>query len=163
RQVWRMSVGEPGMSTKNSILVVEGSRTQAERLRLVLQADDYTVTVVTDGGEALAVARKHRPALIIRGVALSGMDGYDMWAALKQESELQHIPVALLTALTDVDDLMRGLKAQVDYYIAKPYQEEELLSRVSAIVAGQVRRTEQAGQEQLEVWVRGERRTVSPD
>lgn len=158
-----MSVGEIGMSTKNSILVVEGSRTQAERLRLVLQAYDYTVTVVTDGGEALEVARMQRPALIISGVALSGMDGYDMCAALKQESELRHIPVALLTALTDVDDLMRGLKAKVDYYIAKPYQEEELLSRISAIVAGQVRQTGQPGQEQLEVWVRGERKAVAPD
>lgn len=151
------------MSAKNSILIVEGSRTQAELLKLVLQAHDYPVTVVTDGGEALEVARAQRPALIVSGVALSSMDGYDMCAALKQDSELQQIPVALLTALTDIDDLMRGLKAHVDYYIAKPYQEEDLLARVSAIIAGQVQRTEQAGQEQLEVWVRGERKTIIPD
>lgn len=158
-----MSMGEIGMSAKNSILIVEGSRTQAERLKLVLQASDYPVTVLTDGSEALAVARTQRPALIISGVALSGMDGYDMCAALKQERELQHIPVVLLTALADVDDLMRGLKAKVDYYIAKPYQEEDLLARVSAILTGQVRRIEHSGQEQLEVWVRGERKIIVSD
>jgi CheY-like chemotaxis protein len=158
-----MNMGEISMSVKNSILIVEGSRTQAERLRLVLQASDYPVTVLTDGSEALAAARTQRPALIISGVALAGMDGYDMCAALKQEHALQHIPVALLTALADVDDLMRGLKAKVDYYIAKPYQEEDLLARVSAIITGQVQRIEHAGQEQLEVWVRGERKTIVSD
>lgn len=158
-----MSVDEIGMRAKNSILIVEGSRTQAELLKLVLQAHDYPVTVVTDGGEALEVARAQRPALIVSGVALSSMDGYDMCAALKRDDELRQIPVVLLTALTDIDDLMRGLKARVDYYIAKPYQEEDLLARVSAIMAGQVQRTEQAGQEQLDVWVRGERKTIIPD
>jgi CheY-like chemotaxis protein len=158
-----MSADEMGMSAKNSILVVEGSRTQAERLKLVLQAYDYPVLVVTDGGEAIEVARAQRPALIVSGVALAGMDGYDMCAALKQDGELRHIPVALLTALTDVDDLMRGLKAKVDYYIAKPYQEEDLLARISAIIAGQVQWIEHSSQKQLGVWIRGEQKTVNPD
>ncbi|MGE0682403.1 MAG: response regulator [Candidatus Binatia bacterium] len=151
------------MSAKNSILIVEGSRTQAERLRLVLQAHNYLVSVLTDGGEALAVARTQQPALIISGVALSGMDGYELCAALKQDHEVKHIPVVLLTAVTDVEDLLRGLRARVDYYIAKPYQEEELVSRISSIMDGLVRGVGQSESEQLEVLVRGERKTLSPD
>jgi CheY-like chemotaxis protein len=151
------------MSARNSILLVEGSRTQAERLRLVLQAHNYLVLVVTGGGDALEAARTQKPALIISGVALSGMDGYDMCAALKQDSEVKHIPVVLLTAVTDIEDLLRGLKAQVDYYIAKPYQEEELVARISAIMEGLVREGDQPGHEQLEVLVRGERKVLRPD
>ena len=151
------------MSAKHSILIVEGSRTQAERLRLVLQAHHYLVSVVTDGGNALAAAREQQPSLILSGVALSGMDGYDMCAALKQDHEVKHIPVVLLTAVTDVEDLLRGLNAQVDYYIAKPYQEEELVSRISAIMEGLVQEVGQPGREQLTVLLRGERRTLTPD
>lgn len=160
--MWRRVV-KNGMSAKNSILIVEGSRTQAERLRLVLQAHNYLVSVITDGGEALATARKQQPALIISGVALSGMDGYELCAALKQDRTVKHIPVALLTAVTDVEDLLRGLRAQVDYYLAKPYQEEELVARISSIMNGLVREVGQSGSEQLEVLLRGERKTLSPD
>jgi len=151
------------MSAKNSILIVEGSRTQAERLRLVLQAHHYLVSVITDGGDALETARTQKPALIISGVALSGMDGYDMCAALKQNPEVKHIPVVLLTAVTDIEDLVRGLNAKVDYYIAKPYQEEELVARVSAIMEGLVREVGQPGHDQLEVLLRGERKVLTPN
>jgi CheY-like chemotaxis protein len=156
-------VVENGMSAKNSILIVEGSRTQAERLRLVLQAHNYLVSVITDGDEALAAARTQQPTLIISGVALSGRDGYELCAALKQDHEVKHIPVVLLTAVTDVEDLLRGLRARVDYYIAKPYQEEELVSRISSIMDGLVREVGQSGSEQLEVLLRGERKVLSPD
>ncbi len=157
------------MSAKKTILIVEGSRTQAERLRLVLQANGYSTTVVTDGREALAVAHAQQPALIISGVALAGtagaegMDGYDMCAALKHDAKLQHIPVVLLTALSDIDDLIRSLKSRVDYCIAKPYQEEELLARVSMIMSGLVQTVAHAGQEKLAVSVRGEREFISSD
>ncbi len=151
------------MSAKHSILIVEGSRTQAERLRLILQSHDYSVTMATSGSEALEAARRHPPALIITGVALSGMDGYDMCAALKQDEMLKHIPVVLLTALSDVDDLMRGLQARVDYCIAKPYHEEDLLTRIAAIMAGLVRQTGPPGREQLEVLLRGERKMIASD
>jgi CheY-like chemotaxis protein len=156
-------VVENGMSAKNSILIVEGSRTQAERLRLVLQAHNYLVSVITDGGEALAAARTRQPALIISGVALSSMDGYELCAALKQDHEVKHIPVVLLTAVTDVEDLLRGLRARVDYYIAKPYQEEELVSRIAAIMEGLVREVNQSGSVRLEILLRGERKALSPD
>lgn len=151
------------MSAKNSIFIVEGSRTQAERLRLVLQDQNYLVSVITDGGKALEAARTQQPTLIISGVALSGMDGYELCAALKQDHQVKHIPVVLLTAVTDVEDLLRGLQAQVDYYIAKPYQEEELVARISAIMDGLVREVGQPGSEQLEILLRGERRIFSPD
>jgi CheY-like chemotaxis protein len=151
------------MSENSHIMVVEGSRTQAERLKLVLQAHGYPVTVVTDGREALVMARTQRPALIISGIAVSGMDGYDMCAALKHDTALKDIPVVLLTALTDVEDLMRGLRAKVDYYIAKPYQEDDLLSRIAAIIDGLVQQKGEPGQEQLEILLRGTRYVIVPD
>lgn len=154
------------MSTKKTILIVEGSRTQAERLRLVLEAYDYAVSVATASHEALAAARAQQPTLIISGVALAGadgLDGYEMCAALKRDQELQQIPVVLLTALSDVEDLLRCLKARVDYCIAKPYQEEELLARISAIITGLVRAIGQTERENLEVLLRGEREVIAAD
>jgi CheY-like chemotaxis protein len=154
------------MSAKKTILIVEGSRTQAERLRLVLEAYNYAVVVATGGSEALAATRAQPPTLIISGVALAGtdgLDGYEMCAALKQDEELRHIPVVLLTALSDIEDLLRCLKSRVDYCIAKPYQEEELLTRIAAIIAGLVRTIGQAGREKLEVLLRGECEIISSD
>jgi CheY-like chemotaxis protein len=151
------------MNENRHILVVEGSRTQAERLKLVLQAEGYPVTVITNGTEALAAARAQRPALILSGVAVVGTTGYDLCAALKQDVTLKNIPVVLLTALTDSEDLLQGLTAQVDYYIAKPYQESDLLSRVAAILAGPVQKIEEAGQEQLVVQLSGSRHVIASD
>ena len=151
------------MSAKNSILVVEGSRTQAERLRLVLERFNYPVAVVTRGSEALEAARAQPPALIISGVAVSGMNGYDMCAALKHDHELKDIPVVLLTAVNEMEDLIRGLRAKVDYYIAKPYEEEDLAARISAIMSGLAQEVGPSGNEQLEILLRGERETLIPE
>jgi CheY-like chemotaxis protein len=147
------------MRASTTILIVERSRTQAELLKLVLQTGDYTVLVATTSSDALALAREQQPALILSGVALGGpegLSGYDLCATLKQDETLQHIPVALLTALSDVDDLLHCLKSRVDYCIAKPYQEEELLARIAAIIAGLARTVEHDGQEAIEVPVRGQ-------
>jgi CheY-like chemotaxis protein len=149
------------MSTNTHILVVEGSRTQAELLKLVLQTHGYEVTVATAGAEAVALARTILPALILSGIALSGMDGYMLCAALKQEAGLKDIPVVLLTALSDVEDLMRGLKAQVDYYIAKPYEEDDLLARISAILSRPVQPSDAQKREQLMVTLRGKPHEIS--
>jgi CheY-like chemotaxis protein len=148
-------------STSTHILVVEGSRTQAELLKLVLQTHGYEVTVATAGAEAVAVARAEHPALILSGVALSGMDGYTLCATLKQEAGLKDIPVVLLTALSDVEDLMRGLKAQVDYYIAKPYEEDDLLARINAILSKSVQPSDPRQREQLTVTLRGKSYEIS--
>jgi CheY-like chemotaxis protein len=149
------------MSTNTHILVVEGSRTQAELLKLVLQTHGYEVTVATAGAEALASARTKHPALILSGAALSGMDGYTLCATLKQDAGLKDIPVVLLTALSDVEDLMRGLNAQVDYYIAKPYEEDDLLARISAILSRPVQPSDAQKREQFTVTLRGKLYEIS--
>jgi len=151
------------MNNTVKILVVEGSRTQAELLKLVLQGRGYQVLVTTNGEEAIAVARQHRPALILSGVAMAGIDGYGMCAALKQDAALKDIPVVLLTALSDAEDLMHGLAAKVDYCIAKPYQEDELLARIAAILARQVRHGGKPGQEQLTVSLRDKLHVITSD
>ena len=151
------------MSKNSEILVVEGSRTQAERLRLALQAHGYQVTVATDGAEAITVAHQRRPALILSGIAMPGMDGYAMCAALKQDAALQDIPVVLLTALANAEDLLRGLAAQVDYCIAKPYQEDDLLARIAVLLANPLRYTGAPGQEKLVAATNGKLQEITAD
>ena len=62
------------------------------------------------------------------------MDGFELTAAIKNDKRLRDIPVILLTALSDPEDVIRGLEAQVDFYLTKPYDDDFLLSKVEAVV-----------------------------
>ena len=116
------------------ILVVDDSPTQALKLQFILEEQDYEVTVARDGREALEVARRQPPALVISDIVMPVMDGCAMCHALKADPALRRIPVILLTTLADTKDIVQGLKAKADYYITKPYNETSLVARVKSIL-----------------------------
>ena len=121
------------------ILVVEDSPTQALKLAHVLGEAGYRVSVANNGEEALAYLADHLPALIISDVMMPKMDGYQMCQRVKSAKATRHIPVLLLTSLTDVHDLLRSLEAGADAFASKPYHEEKLLVRVQNILLNQER------------------------
>lgn len=112
------------------ILIVEDSLVQALQLQRVLEPHGYDVAVARDGRECLDVLRTQQPAIIISDIHMPQMDGYVMCRAIKHDPALRHIPVVLLTTLTDAQDLIRGLEAQADYYLTKPYDAPVLLARI---------------------------------
>ncbi|MDQ3815261.1 MAG: diguanylate cyclase [Armatimonadota bacterium] len=116
------------------ILVVDDSRTQAVMLRNLLQAQGYQVTVAANGREALEAAHRQKPALIISDIVMPVMDGYAMCRALKQDAALRGTPVILLTSLSDPADIIRGLEANADYYLTKPYNHAYLLATLDDIL-----------------------------
>ena len=65
------------------------------------------------------------------------MDGYAMCHAIKSDPALQDIPIILLTALSDPEDIIRGLNAKADNYLTKPYDEDTLLTRIEHLLANQ--------------------------
>ena len=142
------------------ILIVEDSRTQAEQLAHTLETRGYHVAVAVNGEEALAAARKHQPCLVISDVLMPVMDGYAMCRAFKDDSGLKTIPVIILSTLSDPQDVILGIEAGVDYYLAKPYQAEELLSRVEAVLAAPRSREIDDPQEDFPVTLAGEQRLV---
>jgi len=124
------------------LLVVEDSAVQAKRVRYVLESEGYQVTVAVNGRDGLAAAAAEQPALVISDVRMPEMSGYEMCAALKAEPALRHIPVVLLTSLSDPRDIIRGLQAGADSFISKPYNDDHLLARLEYLL---LNRTPQRG------------------
>ncbi len=104
------------------ILIAEDSPTQAEKLQYLLEVHGYMVTTAPDGKHALAAARRRKPALIVSDVMMPEMDGFALCGEIKRDEQLQDVPVILLTTLSDVRDIMKGLECGADNFIRKPYE-----------------------------------------
>lgn len=145
------------------ILIVEDSAIQAEVLRRTLVAQGFSVTVAKDGAEGLELARQQKPRLVISDIKMPVMDGYELCSKIKQEEDLKGIPVILLTELSDIKDIVRGVESGADYYVTKPYDEKYLLARVGTLLekpGQEIIRETKAG---MEVTVAGERHTITAD
>jgi len=116
------------------ILVVEDSPTQALKLKYILEKQEYSVRLATNGIEGLAAIAEQRPMLVISDVLMPEMDGYEFCSTIKADEELKDIPVILLTTLSDPQDIIRGLESGADNFLNKPYSEETLLSRIKYIL-----------------------------
>ena len=156
-----MAMGR-GIMNKH-ILIVEDNLIQAARLKDLLQKHGYWITVATNGKEGLAAARERKPDLIISDIVMPVMDGYEMCQAIKYDGMLKDIPVILLTVLSNTEDVIKALKAGVDYYLTKPYHEAHLLSRVESALAKPVRQKSNGTGERLEVTFAGERHVLASD
>lgn len=113
------------------ILIAEDSPIQAELLRRVLADAGYVVEIANDGVEALAMAEAKRPDLVISDIAMPNMDGFTLCHRLRQSEALADLPIILLTSLTDIWDVIRGLQAGADNYLTKPYDARLLLERIA--------------------------------
>lgn len=151
------------MSVSASILVVEDSPTQAERLRHLLEAHGYQVQAAGDGRSALAAARESRPALVVADVLMPDMDGYELCAAIKADDALRDVPVILVTSLAEPHDVIRSLQCGADNFVRKPYDDEYLLARVRSILEGRERRRDTAPRAGVEVYLAGERHFITAE
>ncbi|MEB0138616.1 MULTISPECIES: response regulator [unclassified Undibacterium] len=113
-----------------TVLIVEDSNIQAIMLKRVLLAAGYQVLLAKDGSEGLAMAQRENPAIVISDINMPGMNGFELCSALKSAPQLQDIPVILLTSLTENSDVIKGLACRADNFLTKPYDTEDLLSRI---------------------------------
>ncbi|MBQ8797326.1 MAG: response regulator transcription factor [Oscillospiraceae bacterium] len=114
-----------------SVLVVEDDKNIADLLQLYLQKEGYTVSVASDGGEGLEKFRNLKPELVLLDVMMPVMDGYELCRTIRAESKT---PVIMLTAKTETDDKVAGLKSGADDYITKPFEMREVLARIEAVL-----------------------------
>ena len=149
------------MSPEAEILIVEDSPTQSKLLQYILTDAGYRVTATVDGPQALAAARRSKPALVVSDIEMPAMDGYDLCRALKSDPQLGDVPVILLTALTDVNDVFRGLEAGADCYLTKPYVADDMLASVAFVLANAPGSTGLAVEPPLEVLFHGARHLVT--
>lgn len=116
------------------VLIAEDSPTQAQKLQGLLEEHGYAVVAAPNGKEALAAARRRKPAMIISDVLMPELDGYGLCQAIKSDERLKDTPVILLTTLCDPQDVIRGLECGADNFIRKPFDERALLSRIENLL-----------------------------
>ncbi|MBB1088735.1 hybrid sensor histidine kinase/response regulator [Lysobacter sp. SG-8] len=119
-------------SNQGRILVVDD---QAANLRVVsalLSRQGYAVSTASSGGQALELYEEASPDLILLDVMMPSMDGFEVLAALREQSPETRIPVIFVTAAHDRDLLLRAFDAGVVDYVTKPFLPEELIARVNA-------------------------------
>ena len=116
------------------ILIAEDSATQREQLKHLLEEGGYAVVAVPNGKEALAAARRHKPAMIVTDIVMPELDGYDLCKAVKADDKLKDIPLILVTTLSDPRDVLLGLECGADNFICKPYDGQYLMSRIEYLL-----------------------------
>ncbi len=111
---------EHRLQRDQEILIVEDSPVQGTMLRRILTQHGYKATLVKNGQEALTKLREGAFGLVISDVEMPVMNGHEMCSTIKEDSNLQDIPVMLLTTMASPSDLMKGLNAGADSYLTKP-------------------------------------------
>ena len=124
----------------STVLIIEDDPHTTELVRLYLAHDGHEVLSAATGPEGLARAREARPDLVVLDLMLPGLDGQTICRELRAESD---VPIVMLTARVEEDDLLAGLGNGADDYVTKPFRPRELAARVKAVL----RRT---GREDLE-------------
>ncbi len=111
------------------ILVVDDEASILDLVTAYLTSEGYEVRTATDGLTGLELARTYKPNLVVLDIMLPGIDGLEMLARLRRESDAY---VILLTAKTEETDKIIGLSVGADDYITKPFSPRELVARVKA-------------------------------
>lgn len=117
---------------QHRLLVVEDEPSIRMLLESTLSLTGYHVRSADTGGAALVEAARLQPDLILLDIMLPDLDGYEVTRRLRAAGNL--VPVLLLTARTGVDDRIKGLSLGADDYVAKPFNIEEVLLRIQAIL-----------------------------
>jgi len=113
------------------ILIVDDVAANLKVLGDMLKADGYKVRPVPNGSLALQVAEKEKPDLILLDIMMPDMDGYEVCRRLKEHKTLNDIPVIFISALNDTNDIVKALKTGGVDYITKPFQSEEVSTRIA--------------------------------
>ena len=116
---------------KAKILIMEDDPALVRLLSLNLEGEGYTVHSADDGMEGLRLAFEEKPDLVVLDIMMPVMDG---WGVCERLREVSHVPILMLTCRSDLRDKVRGLSMGADDYLPKPFDMEELLLRIEALL-----------------------------
>ena len=117
------------------VLIVDDQPLNIDLLEQELAAAGYLTVAARSGEQAIALARREAPELILLDVMMPGVDGYETCARLKADEDTRAIPVIFLTALKETFEKVRAFELGAVDYVTKPFEAEELLARVGVHVA----------------------------
>lgn len=119
---------------KEKILIVEDEKDIIKMLEYNLKKEGFKVIDARDGEDALDLALREYPDLILLDLMLPGIDGLEVCKTLKKESKTSSIPIIMLTAKSQESDKIVGLELGADDYITKPFSPRELIARIKAVL-----------------------------
>jgi len=119
---------------REKILIVEDEKDIIKMLEYNLKKEGFKVIDARDGEDALDLAVRQYPDIILLDLMLPGMDGLEVCRALKKEAKTASIPIIMLTAKSQESDKVVGLELGADDYITKPFSPRELIARIKAVL-----------------------------
>jgi two-component system response regulator MtrA len=119
----------PARTPAARVLVVDDDPALAEMLGIVLRGEGFEPAFVSDGDAALGAFRREKPDVVLLDLMLPGTDGIEVCRQIRAESG---VPIVMLTAKGDTEDVVRGLETGADDYLVKPFKPKELVARVRA-------------------------------
>jgi len=118
---------------REKILIVEDEKDIAKMLDYNLKKEGYKTSLARDGEDALDLAVREHPDLILLDLMLPGVDGLEVCKELKKERTTSGIPIIMLTAKSRESDKIVGLELGADDYVTKPFSPRELIARIKAV------------------------------
>lgn len=118
----------------NKILVIDDDLAINELIKINLELAGYKVIQAFDGTKGFALAKQETPSLIVLDVMMPEVDGFTVAQRIRKNDTTAEIPIIMLTALSQLNDKVKGFDIGVDDYLVKPFEMEELLVRVRALL-----------------------------
>jgi two-component system alkaline phosphatase synthesis response regulator PhoP len=123
------------MVLKRKILIVEDEKELVKLIAFHLTIAGYDVLSAKNGIEALEICEVQKPVLIILDIMLPRIDGWEVCRRLKLDPQTRHIPIIMLSALSEIEDKLKGFDLGTDDYVTKPFSPRELVVRVKRVLA----------------------------
>ena len=119
------------MPIKRKILIVDADNTMAELISRHLKKEHYEIKIANTGKEALTIFQQYQPDMILMDVVLPKIDGYHVCSEIRTKS---NVPIIMISEKKETFDKVLGLELGADDYIVKPFDVEELLARIKAVL-----------------------------
>lgn len=122
-------------ASKNTIMVVDDDPDLVTVLTIMLEQKEFNVKHAYSGPQLFSGLERQKPDLIILDIMMPHMDGFEVLKRLKADQETSSIPVILLTAQEEFENIMTGYKVGADYYITKPFTKSQLVNSIDSILS----------------------------
>jgi chemosensory pili system protein ChpA (sensor histidine kinase/response regulator) len=120
------------------ILVVDDSVTVRKVTTRLLERNGFEVFTAKDGVDAIATLQDHIPDLMLLDIEMPRMDGFEVASIVRHDSRLKHVPIIMITSRTGDKHRNRAFSIGVNEYLGKPFQEDNLLTNIERLLAGDV-------------------------
>ena len=122
------------LNSDKTILVVDDERAIREMVMMALEKEGFKCIEASDGHKAESLIKQTVPDLLLLDWMMPGLSGVDFTRKLRRNEQTEHLPIIMLTAKTEEEDLIKGLESGADDYITKPFSPRALIARIQSLL-----------------------------